>query len=157
MIEIGLEGVSHGLLYALILVRDKECRNEKLTGIKCGVRHGLEVHHIIGRDKPNSNNPENLIALCGNHHRAIRSHDGTKQILLAKKLIIDNGLSVSGLAPLIGLTQPALSIMLQKPPLSLKRIIQFKNILNSILNTSYSIDELFQNIETSEDQYRYNL
>ena len=146
VMEINIKGMSSALVYALVFARDKKCCYKGLHGKKCNIKSRLEIHHIVGRANNGSNDPENLIALCARHHKILHSHKGKRQILLAKKLIIDSAVSMSAIAPLIGFSQPTLSQMLQKTPTILKRIIHFKNLLNSILKTSYSIEELFENI-----------
>lgn len=47
-----------------VLARDGGCR---VPG--CGRRNGLDLHHVIHRRHHGTNDPWNLIALCGHHHR----------------------------------------------------------------------------------------
>ncbi|MFT7649772.1 MAG: hypothetical protein ACI8Y4_004536 [Candidatus Poriferisodalaceae bacterium] len=52
-----------------LLFRDRSCR---WPG--CGNEHYLHAHHIIHRGHGGPTAPENLILLCGHHHRVLHRH-----------------------------------------------------------------------------------
>lgn len=43
----------------------------------CGHARFLSVHHLMPRQSGGTNDPENLITLCGSCHRAVHAHDRT--------------------------------------------------------------------------------
>lgn len=61
-------GVSERLRRQLLL-RDRTCR---WPG--CANEHHLHAHHIIHREHDGRTEPENLIILCGHHHRVLHRH-----------------------------------------------------------------------------------
>ncbi len=50
--------------------RDKRCCQHVLpNGEKCGSKMWIDIHHITPVSKGGTDSPENLITLCGQHHR----------------------------------------------------------------------------------------
>jgi hypothetical protein len=62
-------GLSPKLIRAIRL-RDQECR----CGRNCGIRYGLEVHHLVPRSWGGTDEPSNLALLNGGHHTDFIPH-----------------------------------------------------------------------------------
>lgn len=52
----------------------------------CGRAHFLAVHHLAPREAGGSNDPENLITLCGSCHRAVHAHDHSSDFTRGKHI-----------------------------------------------------------------------
>jgi 5-methylcytosine-specific restriction endonuclease McrA len=60
-----------------VLARDRyRCR-----GAGCGSARFLSVHHRIARERGGTNDPDNLITLCGNCHRAVHRREPVGEAL----------------------------------------------------------------------------
>ena len=53
-----------------VLLRDGQCR----CGANCGLRHGLEVHHLVPRSWGGTDDVSNLVAVFGGHHPELVPH-----------------------------------------------------------------------------------
>ena len=53
-----------------ILLRDGQCR----CGLACGIRHGLEIHHLVPRSWGGTNDVANLVAVFAGHHADLIPH-----------------------------------------------------------------------------------
>jgi len=61
-----------------VLTRDRHrCR-----GAGCGSARFLSVHHRVPRAAGGTNDPDNLITLCGSCHRAVHAHDHAGEVPL---------------------------------------------------------------------------
>ena len=74
-----------------VLLRDGQCR----CGTNCGLRHGLEVHHLVPRSWGGTDDVANLVAVFAGHHAELVPHgpwalvgnpnqpDGLRRVLYA--------------------------------------------------------------------------
>ena len=53
-----------------VLLRDGQCR----CGTNCGLRHGLEVHHLVPRSWGGTDDVSNLVAVFAGHHAELVPH-----------------------------------------------------------------------------------
>lgn len=53
----GMSGWAWSALRAAVRARDGGC-------VRCGARHGLEVHHVVPLAEGGANEPANLVTLC---------------------------------------------------------------------------------------------
>ena len=53
-----------------VLLRDGKCR----CGTNCGLRHGLEVHHLVPRSWGGTDDVANLVAVFAGHHAELVPH-----------------------------------------------------------------------------------
>jgi hypothetical protein len=53
-----------------VLLRDGQCR----CGTNCGLRHGLEVHHLVPRSWGGTDDVANLVAVFAGHHPELVPH-----------------------------------------------------------------------------------
>ena len=53
-----------------MLLRDGQCR----CGTNCGLRHGLEVHHLVPRSWGGTDDVANLVAVFAGHHPELVPH-----------------------------------------------------------------------------------
>lgn len=131
------------VLKGLIILRDKKCQ-------KCGTGNTLQVHHKNGRE---DNNPINLITLCALCHEKEHGSTGRKdkktQMPFIRKLIEDHGISMSTqIAPSVGMTRQGVTRLIDTAGDSrLSKIFSLVEIVNNILQTSYTVEEMFRNID----------
>jgi 5-methylcytosine-specific restriction endonuclease McrA len=77
--SLRLPDAEYDALRKHVLTRDSwKCRH-------CGMRNGLEVHHIIYRSNQGPDETWNLITLCGSCHSGMHSH---------KLILVNNGNNV---------------------------------------------------------------
>jgi len=142
-VVIRTEKMSWAKVRKLVLLRDNNACCE--CGRSDKHKSYMHVHHK-DMDKTN-NDPNNLVTLCVYCHGKIHADPNfeiERNMLLIKKLVQTNGISINGeLAPTIGVSQPAITSYLNSAPSGFKRMMQFKEFINDRLNTNYSIEELF--------------
>jgi predicted XRE-type DNA-binding protein len=140
-ITINCTGWSYAEIRGFILLRDKgRCR-------KCGSKKNIEVHHKKGRI---DNTPKSLITLCRKCHNIEHGSKKRIRIPLIKKIILDNNISLSyRIAPLLGVTQSAVSQILNKGSWhSISRAISLVAIVNTLAKTNHSVEEMFSLVES---------
>lgn len=138
MITIDTKELSKATIKGLVLLRDKKCTT-------CGSKKRLQVHHKNGKK---SDHPDDLITFCAKCHT--EEHWGKpKQEIRIKNLIRENNIKIlSTIAPVMGITQSAISILLQsQPSTTFNRLIQLKNFVNEFLKTNYSLEEMFSYVD----------
>lgn len=129
------------LIRGLVLLRDRgKCQYDD-NGKKCLSTFAVDVHHITPKSKGGTDDVNNFISLCKTHHG--KMHRSTKKELLIHRIIEDNYVSISFIASFVGVTQPAMSLLLRDGIKGLDRALQIKDALNYILDTSYALEELF--------------
>jgi 5-methylcytosine-specific restriction endonuclease McrA len=73
--------------------RDKVCR-------KCFAKENLDVHHIVSRVKGGSNNPTNLVLLCGRCHRHMEIKTWKYGLTRFEKSLIEENKNVQSMLEL---------------------------------------------------------
>lgn len=145
-ITIDCTGLYYSLIQGLVILRDKKC-------IECGSKNHLHVHHEKGKT---DNNPKFLTTLCFVCHTKKHTNDnGKREMTLINKLIKENGISLSKqIAPFLGITQPSITdILTCESKQRLGRLVALKDIVNNILGTSYTVEEMFS---TANQKITYN-
>ncbi len=138
---INLDDFSAEMINGLTILRDGSRCQHRENGIQCKGRYPLEVHHIIHKEDGGDDSPDNLTTLCTKHHRLSHKKDG-KQLFI-KGIVDENYIPYGLIASLLGLTQPAVSILLLNGSSGLETAIRIKVIINSILKTDYTVEQLF--------------
>ncbi len=72
-----------------VLARDKH----QCQAPGCGRTRFLEVHHILARRQGGTNDPENLMTLCGSCHRLWHKQNGGSAIELSEKSLVGHKLT----------------------------------------------------------------
>lgn len=146
--KINIDTLPGEIIKGLAILRDGSRCQHKESGIQCKEVRNLNVHHIIHREDGGDDSPTNLITLCAKHHRLLHKNGGKN--FLVKKLVDENYISYYFMASLLGLTQPAVSLILINGIRGLETAIRIKVIVNSILKTNYTLEQLFS--PTLDDQ-----